>query len=65
MGRKAHVLFTREAVTVKSLRPGVTLASKHRGTAVPHCPTETAARLDKTEGKKDKTSNSEHETYAT
>lgn len=52
MGRKTHVLFSREAVTVKSLRPRVTLAGEHWGTAVPHCHTQTTARLDETEGKK-------------
>lgn len=62
VGRKAHVLFSRETVTVKSLRPWVTLAGKHWGTAVSDCHTQTTAGLDKTEGKKDKTSNNERRT---
>lgn len=51
MGSKAHVFLSRKAVTIKCLRPWVTLAGEHRGTAVPHCHTQTTAWLDKTKGK--------------
>lgn len=64
VGRKAHVFFGRKAVTIKCLRPWVTLAGKHRGTAVPHCHTQTTAWLDKTEGKKEKLLDSKHKTTA-
>lgn len=50
---KAHVLLCREAVAVKHLRPRVTLAGQDRSTAVPHRHTETAARLDETERRRD------------
>lgn len=49
--RKAHVILSRKAVTVKCLRPWMTLTGEHWGTAVPHCYTEASAWLDKTEGK--------------
>ena len=60
VGSETHVFLGRKAVTVKCLWPRVTLAGKHRGTAVPHCHTETTARLDKTEEKKDKMLENEH-----
>lgn len=56
---KAHVLLCREAVAVKHLRPRVTLAGQDRSTAVPYRHTETAARLDKTEGRQDERSQTE------
>lgn len=48
--RQAHVLLGGEAVAVKRRRPGVTLAGQHRGAAVPHCHTQTAAWLDEAVG---------------
>jgi len=48
--RKADVLLGRKAVTIKRLGPRVTLAGEHRGTAVPHCHTQTPARLNKSAG---------------
>lgn len=60
VGRQAHVFLGRKAVTIKSLRPRVTLAGEHWSTAVPHCHTQTTAWLDKTEGKKDKMLHNEH-----
>lgn len=59
VGREAHVFLVRKAVTVKCLRPWVTLAGEHRSTTVPHCHAQTTAWLDKTEGKKDKMLNNE------
>lgn len=50
---KAHVLLGREAIAIKRFRPRVTLAGQHRGTAVPHCHTETAARLDEAAGRRE------------
>lgn len=62
--RKAHVFLSRKAVTIKCLGPWVTLAGEHRGAAVSHCHTQTTARLDKTEGKKEKLLHNEHKTTA-
>lgn len=50
--RKAHVLLCREAVAVEHLGPRVTLAGQDRSAAVPYRHTQTAARLDKTEGRR-------------
>lgn len=47
VGRKAHVFLGRKAVTIEYLRPWLTLAGEHRGTAVPHCHTQTTAWPDK------------------
>lgn len=49
MVRKTHVFLSRETVTVKNIRPWVSLAGKHWGTAFPHCHTQTTAGLDETE----------------
>ncbi len=51
MGRKAHVFLSRKTVTVKCLGPWMTLAGKHWSTTVPHCHTQAATWLDKTERK--------------
>lgn len=59
--REAHVLFCREAVAVKHLRPRVALAGQDRSTAVPHRHTEAAARLDEPEGKQGEKSQTEDE----
>lgn len=58
---KAHVLLCREAAAVKHMRPRVTLAGQDWSTAVPHCHTETVARLDKTEGRPDERLQTEDE----
>lgn len=54
VGSKAHVLLRGEAIAIKRFRPQVTLAGQDRGTTVPHCHTETAARLDETAGRRRK-----------
>lgn len=64
MGRKAHVFLGRKAVTIESLWPWVTLTGKYRGTAVPHCHTQTTAWLDKSKEKKDKMLNNAHKNYS-
>lgn len=59
---KAHVLLCREAVAVKHLRPRMTLAGQDRSAAVPYHHTETAARLDKAEGRWDERLQTEDKT---
>lgn len=49
MVRKTHVFLSRETVTIKNIRPWVSLAGKHWGTAFPYCHTQTTTGLDETE----------------
>lgn len=55
MRSEAHVLLSRETVTVESLGPWATLAGEHGSTAVPHCHTQTTTGLDKPERGRRKT----------
>lgn len=44
---QAHVLVCRESVTVQTVRPGVSVAGEHGGTAVTDSNTHTPTRMDK------------------
>lgn len=54
VGSKAHVFLSRKAVTIKCLRPWVTLAGEHWGAALPYSNTQATTWLDETEGRETK-----------